>query len=163
MDKNKNKAQKAAKSKQLVDESSQIFMVQHYNKIHNAFVQHIKNNSESQICITKTTLHYRNMLQMGDSPFRKSEPIVAVASPRAAEINEKFGLKDIAGEEDEQGAKFNNNLISDIKNFDINVYDVITKNVQNYSVEHTIEPSESCTLILRQVRGGLKSKKNANT
>ena len=47
---------------------SQIFMVQHYNKQHNAFVQYIKNESESQICYAKTSVSYINMLQMGDSP-----------------------------------------------------------------------------------------------
>lgn len=148
-------------NKQLVDESSQIFMVQHYNTNHNAFVQHIQNNSESQICIAKTTLHYLNMLQMGDSPVRKSEPI-SVLSPRIPEIslNDKSAPNDYTREEADLGVNFNNYLISDIKNFDINVYEVISKTIQNYTIEHKIEPGESCTLILRQIRGGLKAKKN---
>ena len=102
------------------------------------------------------------MLQMGDSPVRKSEPI-AVASPRNIEIADKNAPREQTREELDLGvaASYNNNLISDIKNFDINVYEVISKTIQNYTIEHKIEPGESCTLILRQIRGGLKAKHNS--
>lgn len=44
--------------------------------------------------------------------------------------------------------------IDDIGQFSRDVYSAITSSEQSYSVEHRINPGESCTLILRRVRGG---------
>jgi hypothetical protein len=49
----KNKS-KPDQSNMDIQKVSQIFMVQHFNKQHKAFVQYIKNDSECQICYAKT-------------------------------------------------------------------------------------------------------------
>lgn len=42
----------------------------------------------------------------------------------------------------------------DISKFNYLVYDEITKNEQNYTLNFKIMPGQSCTLILREIRGG---------
>lgn len=50
-----------------------IFMLQHYCPEHKGFVQHIQNDSD-ECCYATTSVSYKNMLQMGDSP-QKGDPV----------------------------------------------------------------------------------------
>mmetsp|Transcript_12820 Transcript_12820/g.21704 ORF Transcript_12820/g.21704 Transcript_12820/m.21704 type:complete len:311 (-) Transcript_12820:283-1215(-) len=77
---------------------NQIYMVQHYSKEHNAFVQYIKNDSRSLACITKMTVQYRNMLQMGDEPQLRS---FRFSDSRAEPKDPVISVRD----EDEEGSR----------------------------------------------------------
>ena len=44
--------------------------------------------------------------------------------------------------------------VEDISQFNREVYEALTSREQSYSINHKIAPGESCTWILRQIRGG---------